>query len=167
MARFSLSQKLRNGIIQIMDDIITEAGKQCKLFYQPKLVDCTNCNLPAIDTYAGNIWTHGGPLRIDQAGCNSCGGTGKIAQEYTENVTLTIDWRPKEFQTATNVANPYGIIVTRGYWSDVPKIKKSTKMRVALPLAAFVEADYVLRGEPFDAFSIIQGRYFIAIWDRV
>lgn len=167
MARFTLSQKLKDAIISVMDDIITEAGKECKLFYQPKLVDCTNCTLPAIDTYAGNIWSHGGPVRVDQMGCNSCGGSGKIAQEYTDTVTLTIDWKPKEFQMNSNVAKPYNTIMTRGNWLDLPKIMKSVKMRVALPLSAFVEADYVLRGEPFDAFSIIQGKYFIAIWDRV
>lgn len=167
MARFDLTQKQRDGLIRVQDDIITKLGKLCKLFYQPKLVDCSNCNLPAIDDYAGNIWTHGGPLRVDQAGCNFCGGTGKIAQEYTENITLTIDWAPKAFKNANNVAIPFAFIGTRGYITDLPKIQKCIKLQVALPLQGYIIAEYALQGEAFDANNVIQGRYFIAYWNRI
>ncbi len=165
---FDLTSYQRQVLKDAFDSVLDLFGKDCKLVYQPKLVDCVGCGGLANSTYSSNTWLHGGPVRVDQLGCDMCGGTGKKAEEYSENIKLTIAWRPEEFGiVAPSVMKPFGLIQTRGKIADMPKVMSCIELQVQLPIHAYMIGRYKLRGEPGDAFSSIQDKYFIALWDRI
>lgn len=164
----ALSDSQRLALREGFDSLIGFFGKTCKLVYKPILVDCTNCNRTAINTYTNTVWSHGGPLRVDQQGCVYCGGTGKKAQEQTDNIVLSIAWLPKDFiQVPAGIVLPAGTIQSRGYLTDLPKVQQAIEMQAQVPIENYTIGRYKLNTEAFDAFGIVQERYFIAFWNRI
>ena len=172
---FEISDEQKAAFKEAFDDILGASlfGKTCKIVYQPKLIDCQCSNL--VTQPNGSHWLHGGPLRIDQQGCSMCGGSGKVAQEYSENIVMSVNWKPVGSTnydilysaSQANIKIPYNIIVTRGFIVDLPKVKRCIQMQIQLPLAAYGLGRYTLRGEPGDSFNAIQDKYFLAVWDRI
>lgn len=153
-----------------LDEMISTVGKVCKLYYHSVNIDCENCvNQTQIGKKSKNAWRHGGPLPFSVQGCPICGGTGKMAQESTENITMVINWDTKSIvkNIAPNVIFPFSIIQTRGYIYDLPKVLKCEDMEVQLPMGHMVAAKYKLINSPTDAFSVIQEKYFLATWERI
>lgn len=158
-----------NALKEGFDSMIGFFGKECKLFYQPKIIDCPDCSKLVNNSYSqGSFGTHGGPQRIDQMGvCFLCGGSGKRQQEYSENITMSCEWNPKGFINAAGISLPTATLRTRGYLFDIIKIKKCIELRLQVPIENYVVGRYKLNSEASDSFNIVQGRYFIAYWDRI
>lgn len=166
----SLDSSQRQALQEGYDSMIAFYGKVCKLIYQPLIVEAGTSTQLADNTYIqGNYWMSG-PMRVDQQGVPMAGGQNMKTQESSENITMTIDWYPKDYLNSniTNIAPiEFNFIKTRGKIVDLPKIQKCIEMHVQIPLNNYIIGRYRLKSGATDAFSIIQEKYFIASWERI
>lgn len=166
MAIFSPTQLKQ--IRDFQDNMLDTFSKPCKVFYLPKMVDCTQCLAPVDSRYSNNTGLHGGPLVTL---CDLCNGTHKIQQEVTDTLVLEIDWSPKlkfrDFRTeAPNVSLPYNYVIVKGYLSDLPKIQQAIEIQLDTN-NLYTNLRYIRTEDAADSFNIIQGRYFTSILKRV
>lgn len=162
------NQKQRQAITKLFDNMLDTFGKECRLFYQPQIISCEYCISPVNTTNFSGSWTHGGPLPLHTTICPFCKGTKTKTVENTEIIKMVCDWEPKAFkQIADNIRIPYGIITAKGRIVDLPKIKVCSKIQVQIPEFNTLIAEYKLNADPTDQFNIIQGRYFIAVLERI
>jgi hypothetical protein len=176
MSIYSLDAADLADVSQILVDMLEQHGKACRLHYLPKMVDCAECSgRVAIGKQTKNVWKHGGPSPMSANVCSSCGGNGKRAQEVTENIKLVVDFNSKENWFGYNkalpknptVTLPYGIIQTRGYIYDLPKVLKCVEMELQLPLQGIVYARYKLLNSPTDYYGVVQDKFFVGTWERI
>ena len=170
MAIFS-SQQL-NAIQSFRDNALKSLSTVCKIWYVSEWITCPNpeClpvgNLPSMT----NIGIHGGPLPTL---CPLCAGNGKIQQEVTDTINLEINWivrlyGQKQKIDAPNTRLPYDYIEVKGFLSDLPKLQKMVELQAIVGDFPVTNARYRLdSGDGFDSFNIIQGRYFMAILERI
>lgn len=167
---FSLDA-VKPTIQQALDDLITELGKDCLLVYPPKWVNCSNCLSSSFGNKSSSSWKSGGPLPFPAGTvCPLCNGSNKVSQEQTESVRMLCAWEPKAFfepLPQVDVRVPYGVIQTKSYLSDAPKIMRADHAVFQTPTTNILRSTYELAGEPVDVSNIIQGRYCVATWKRV
>ncbi len=164
-----LSESQRQAVKTVLDNVIEEFGKDCRLFYQANNVEAPTIRLkPAVSTYADSVMSHGGNIPVHGQGEPLENGANKIAQQTSEVIKMSIDWTPRKYIIPVPTSQlPYGYIQCRGYIGDLPKIQKSINIQVQLPIEPYVTGNYKLLGEATDQFNIIQGIYFIAVLERV
>lgn len=163
MAIFTSSQL--KAISDLFDEMHSSFSKTCKLYFNPKFVTGNQNLLLSDTTYLANVGEHGGPIQSNQ---HNAGGSNLIQEDVTENVDLVIDWTIKDNQRwGAKVTVPFGIIHTRGYLTDLPKIQRCNEMQVDLPIQPIVNARYRWLGDGADIFSIVQGRFFLGYWERI
>lgn len=153
------------------DDILDLFGKPCRLVYPESFISCANCIFDNIGKKSSNKWVTGGPMPFHAGSiCPICNGAGKIATENSATIYMTINWGQTNFNKSApiNVRVPIGgTIETRGYLTDLPKVKKCRSMNILGDISAYGHFNFKLEGEPSDPFQFIPGRYFIANWTRV
>ena len=152
-----------------MDDMLVAWGKQCKLIFPSIQTECVNCVWDSMTRRSMNIYRTGGPIPFGQGNlCSVCGGKGvSFKPEYTENITMILRWNPANFIIKPgNISVPNGFVETDGLISDLPKILQSRVMIAEIPFEPIVRARFILSGEPIDAYSIVQGKCFTALWER-
>jgi hypothetical protein len=172
---FSIDNSTKDVIAQALDDILANTadgglGKTCLLVYPPRLVPCGNC-VP--DPFSGTSSSRpraGAPNKfLPGQTCPMCGGKGNIEQEVSEQLTLKCNWDIRSFIKLIknlDLRVPYSILETKGFMTDLPKVLKANYIVVNLPIAPFIRQRFKMIGEPGDPSNIIQGRYFVAIWER-
>lgn len=166
---FTLTDDIKNIARDAIDDLIDQLGKTCTLVYPPKWVDCANAATDPVGHKGANRWVNGGASQFNPLGvCSLCNGEGKIAQEVTDDVVMLLAWEPSKFfvKSPAYVDVPKGQIQTKGYITDLPKIMKARQMIVQPSLESTIRWRFELAGEPIDPGNIIQGRYFVALWNR-
>lgn len=167
---FTLDTATKAVIQQGLDDLITELGKDCLIVYPPLRVNCVNCVKDPIGNKSSNVWKTGGPLPFPNGGiCPMCNGSFTVAKENSETLHLLCAWEPRNFFYPIrnlDLKVPFGTIQTKGYMSDLPKIKRANYLVFELPIVPIIRQTYVLSGEPGDQSNIIQNRYFVATWER-
>lgn len=151
------------------DDILDLFGKQCKLVYPARFVECVNCAYDPIGKKSSNRWRTGGPMPFHAGSCPMCNGDGRRATENSETIVMTINWTPGRNVTfLTNIRVPIGsIIEARGYLTDVTKIKQCEEMLIVGEMAPYSHYKFKLESEPVDPFQLVSGRYFGVLWKRV
>jgi hypothetical protein len=158
---FETTTAHRNLIADAVYDLINQWGKVCKLFYPPKLVECNNCSRSTYRT--------GGPMPFNFGVCPLCKGSSNIkASETTEDITMLIDIRPKPYILALagiDIRNPDGLILSKGFVKDLPKIKQCNFMQL-MDIDGYGHQRFKLYGEPFDLYNIAQSKYFTAFWKQ-
>ncbi len=168
MAIVYIDDELRSIINQSFDELIETLGKTCRLHFPSIFEDCDNC--------FGNTWKTGGPMPFEQGVCPQCGGTGQRATVNTYDIKMTMDWGGA-FGTNNRVWSsltrqdgtthmPDTLIQTRGYATDLMKVRQAESMTVIEPEHPMMSWNFKLANEPYDYFSITQARYFIAFWKR-
>lgn len=161
MSLISLSTAQRNTIAIAISDVINILGKDCKLYYPPKYIECVNC--------VNGHWKTGGPMYFTMGVCPLCGGAPPPKTvETTQTVKMTLDWNPqKYFKLFPNIdiRDPKNIILSRGYIADMPKVAQADYMVIA-QMEAYKHFKFKLVGEPIDPHSIAQGQFFVAFWER-
>lgn len=168
MARiFEITSDIVNTMRDAVDDMIDQFGKQCRLVYPPAFSACVNCVYDPIGQKSSNRYLHGGPIPFDVGNCPMCNGNGQRADTVTENITMILYWNPKDWvKVAPNVRLPDGALQTKGYATDIPKIKRCIEMVAQVPMEGYMHMRYRLLGEPFDPYNIVPNRYFVANWER-
>jgi hypothetical protein len=167
---FTLTDDVRLIAQNAIDDLIDQLGKDCRLIYPPDWQQCANCIYDSIGEKSSNIWITGGPIPFDAGStCPMCGGVGRRAIEKTANIRMLVQAEPSKWwvKPPFNVQVPTGMIQTKGYMSDVPRLLQSRKMIFQTDIEGIMRMRYELVGEPIDQGNIIQGRYFVALWQRV
>lgn len=167
---FTLTQDIRNITQAALDDLLNELGKTCTLIYPPIMENCVNCVFDSIGNKSANRWMNGGPFPFPEGGiCPSCGGSGLRAEEYSEDILMSVISQPSKFwvKPPANVQIPAGTIQTKGFLTDLEKVQRARKMILQPEISHLVKYTYVLRGEPVDISNIVPGRYFYCMWERV
>ncbi len=153
---------IRQIIQGVQDDFIDLWGKNCRIVYPPKLVECVNC--------ANGTWKNGGPMPFTYGLCPLCNSkSGYAAQEVSTTIKVLVAWRANQWIYPVKnleIRVPNNYIETKGYYTDVPKIKNAEYMVVLSP-DGFAHYQFKLAGEPIDPGSISQGRYFVCPWTRI
>jgi len=167
---FTLDADVKNIIRDAIDDLILELGKDCLLVYPPKMTLCVNCVSDPIGHKPSNRWKNGGPMRFPLGSlCPLCNGEGRRAEEVTETLRFLCEWDPKKFLKpvqGVDLRVPYGMCQTKGYLTDLPKVLRCDHMILQNNISGVLRLKYKLAGEPGDYSNIIQGRYFVATWER-
>lgn len=165
---FTLTSDIKSIVTDALDDIITELGKDCRLYYPATMSDCPNCEYDSMAGKSANRYTVGGPIPFEEnTMCPVCAGVGELATEATEVIRMLCRWNPKEFLVyAGNIRVPYSVVETKCHLIHLPKIKQATHMIVQLPIEGYQHYSFKLASEPVDKGNIIQGRYCVAAWER-
>jgi hypothetical protein len=166
---FTLTTDIKTVTSQALDDLMTELGKNCQLIYPPKWAACVNCVFDPIGQKSSNRWVNGGPAPFPEGSvCPVCNGAGQRAEETTETIKMLVRSEPAHFwvKAPPGVNVPAGLIQTKGFFTDMPKVLQAQQMVVQPELQAIIRYRYTLVGEPLDIGNIIQGRYFVAMWQR-
>lgn len=167
---FTLSADVKKIAQDAIDDLIDQLGKDCLLIYPPLPEPCNNCILDPIGNKSSNYWVSGGPIPFPNGGiCPSCNGSGYHFTETTKAIKLLIANSPSEWfvKTPSNIQVPDGTIQTKGYVTDLPDVLQSRKLIVQVGLQPIIRYVYDLKGEPIDQGNIVQGRYWVGMWQRV
>jgi hypothetical protein len=157
---FTLTPAIKSVTQQALEDLITELGKNCKLFYPPTQETC-GC--------AGNVWLTGGPAPPgDVTTCPLCGGSGFRAKEVSETLKMGVAVHPKDFwkKPPPNIQIPDGTIQTKGYLTDLPKLRAAERMQLQPELDAVARWMYVRDDDPVDVSNIVQGVFVVLQWKR-
>lgn len=157
-----------------IDTIIQILGKPCRLVYPPLTVACNNCGFDSIGKRSTGTYIEGGPQPFPRGqNCPLCGGKYWIEQQQTDSITMLISFNPKEWASAglsipesVNIRVPGGSAMSKGFLTDLPKIRRAKEVFLATNVEAYTRLRYTLAGEPLDVSNIVQGRYFVAFWNR-
>lgn len=156
----------------IFDDMLTTFGSPCKVVYTTTETVCPNCIINPRTGESTNRYKSGGPVPFSAGEvCPVCDGTGKIpGTEQTATLTMVIDWIPKPWMNIDATTNnliriPAGMVSTRGFIADLPKIIQASYVILdsTNPLLA---NEYQLYGQPYITGAITGDRYFIAVWKK-
>lgn len=168
---FTLTPSIKAVIQDALDDLITELGKNCVLYYTGKATPCTNCCWDPIGQSGGLIWKDGGPEPFPNGTiCPMCNGKSMRYVETSESVKMLCAWEPKNFWNPIpnlDIRVPFSYVQTKGYFTDLPKINKANWMLFESAVEGLQRMKYTLLKSPGDQSNIIQGRYFIATWQQV
>ncbi len=165
---FTITEEIRDIARDGIDDMIDQLGKDCKLVYPSVKTDCPNCVFDPTTNRSTGRYKTGGPRPFPNGTiCPVCRGAGRLDSTETDIIRMLCKWNPKEFiPLAGSLQLPNSIVRTKGYITDLPKVLRSKKMILQLPIEPYIRYTFDLQGEPIDAGNIVQGRYFIAIWKR-
>lgn len=163
---FEISDDIRASAEEGFNDLIDQLGKVCRLYFPPIFVECTNCNFDPIGNKSSNVYKHGGPMPFHAMDCPMCNGQGKKPSENYVDITMTANVTAKPFSMAANVRYPDGLVETRGYIASLPQVLRCDYMICATLIEPYRRYRYKLYGEPIDPFSIVPGKYFVALWQR-
>ncbi len=154
------------AIREIMDEMLDDWSKPCKIWYRPILEDCEAC-LNMVDDGLGVGGLFGGPMANL---CPFCNGSGKREKEVTDTINLEIDYTNKfnrnNWINLEEVKRPYEIINVKGYLTELPKLQKSIEVQVNIPAFPHTDSRYVLMGDADSSFAVVQERYFLATLKR-
>lgn len=175
---FTISSQVRTTSQAAFDAMISQWGKNCSLITVTSS-ECPNCWFDKGNNKSSNRYKTGGPISFNFGICPYCKGLGKSETETTVVIKmLTFDMKSKNFDMlAKNFKDlrvEGGVLVTKGYYSDIPKIMKAHKMRVdsgtgelQTSVTGIKFYEYKLMAPPMDINSMIQGRYFICAWEQL
>lgn len=165
---FTITNDIRQIASDAIDDLINQLGKPCRLYYPPKIVNCPNCTPDTIGHKSLTIYKSGGPVPFSFGACPICQGSQQQRFDVqTEIVTLLCAISPKDwFIKMPNIRVPDGMMQTKGYLRDAPKIQRCENMVVETQIEGYKRMIWQLQSDIFDVGNIIQGRYFVALWRR-
>jgi len=168
---FSLDPKVTQTMEFALNDLILYLGKDCKIFYPPKITLCTNCVRDTIGNKSKNIYLHGGPMPFPQNTiCPMCGGTGSSKEDAVfEIIHVIVHWNTKKYMNVKldNVRLAQGTIKIKGHIADLPKIQRMDYFVPHVDIDAYGHYKFRLAAEPISQGNIVQGKFFTALLDRI
>lgn len=168
---FTLTGNIKTVIQDALDDLITELGKNCRIVYPPRWLPCNNCVWDTVTQRATNVWKTGGPMQFPNGtACPVCGGHGQRSEEVSKVIKFLCEWEPKKFFLPIpnlQVRAPFAMVQTKGFMEYLPDVQNSDYMIFQSDLENIQRMKFKLVSEGWDRSNIIQGRYFVATWERV
>lgn len=170
---FQLSAAVLGITSNAIDSLIAQLGKPCRLIYPPIMEPCPQgCPVPVGTKQATDIWRTGTSVRPGNVNiCSLCGGNGQMAVPQTETITLLCNfdvkpWDNFDVPAQTDFRRPAGLCITKGFITDLPKVKRAINAVLATNVEPYLRYSYQLHGEPIDNSNIVQGRYMSCLWIR-
>jgi hypothetical protein len=162
----------------IFDDMLEFYGKPCKLIYQGREQPCPNCIIDPRTRESTNLYKTGGPIPFPKGQhCPVCDGKGRLVGTGSSDlIKMTIEWNPKPWMNIGLTSGggnegdrlvrlPAGIVLSRGYIKDLPKILKADYCVLDIT-NPFSDNKFKLNGEPWVLGAFVKNRYFGAVWER-
>jgi len=172
---FDIPECIRQLAQDGFDDIINEFGKLCTLEFKEIWQECTNCVFDFNTKRSANRYVDGGPYPFPNGSlCPLCGGQGQLkAVRPTETITMCVEADTTEWARygLPEIRSPKGVLLSKGFIQDLPKVRSCVSMTVdsqsrQASVAGYGKYKYKLASEPLDIGTIVQGRYFMALWER-
>jgi hypothetical protein len=166
---FSIPSEFLDEHEWIADAIIDgETGHDCTIYYPSKPTECDNCLLDPRTRRSTNIYKAGGPIPFENyTVCPRCGGAGRSQVQTSENIKLRIYWEPKDWiDIGVKFDVAFGICMTIGYMSDLPKIEKAETILLNADLQGIRRWTCKRAGEAVP-HGFRQERYFIQYMERI
>lgn len=157
-----------------LDSIMTNLeGRKCVLYFPPiptPVSGTQSINPPIGSDISQNIWSAGMPQPMfSQQGFDPyANGTPYVEIEQSETITMIVYPNPGKFSHIFPMGERKadGLIVTRGFVTDLNKVLNCTRMETMIELGTD-HYKYKLEGEPTFPSTIIQNRWFYAMWRRL
>jgi len=152
--------------------LIHQLGKWCQLVYESGNTVCNNCQFDPVTQRSSGIYNGVGPRPFRGGRCPVCKGSGFLPGTGTtvETVQLLMDWQPKPWQffnpQDTQVRIPQGMVSTKGFAADLPRILQAKYLIVDYLNAEFQNNRFVRWGEPFLTGNIVKSKFFLCFWTR-
>lgn len=129
-----------------IEEVIRANLTPARLIYpKTKWIDCPNCGS---DIYSNspNPYLRG----QTSTACATCGGTGKIAQDATEDITIAVVFNYKKFNNIVNglVVTPNADAYTLSSNALIGKLKTCGSIVFNTGLEKYNKHEYVRDGEP-------------------
>ena len=163
---------LPSGIFTIyqeaVDMFINDFGHNCTLLYHPKKTQCVNCVYNPIGKVSANRYLAGGPMPFAAGGiCPVCNGTGFNEVAQSDIVKLNIYWKPRDWiKAGIPIDIPDGMIQTRGFLADWPKLDRAIELQVHNDIANFRISRFTRQGELIP-HGLGQDKYVLGFWRRI
>lgn len=168
---FTLTPAIKKVIQNALDDLITELGKPCRLYYPGKVVPCPNCVFDSTNQRGGLTFKNGGSVPFPNGTiCPVCNGKDLKISQTSEVINMLCAWEPKNFWhpiPSLDIRVPFSLVQTKGYLIDLPKLVKCDYMIFDVDIEGYVSQKFKLVSMPGDRSNIIQGRYFVCTWEQV
>ena len=163
----NIPDSLFNKYNDVVDVMISRFGVKCTLVYPPKRERCGNCITQTMGRRSANVYRPGGPVPFSRGMiCPLCGGNGFRDIENTEEITLRVYWRMKDWiDVGFQVDVQDGFIQTIGYMSDLPKINKAKEIIVNKDIQKYETLRFSRASEGFPQ-GFKQNRFVVCHWKR-
>ncbi len=150
------------------DAMIGSFGVACQLVYPEKRTRCSNCITNTMGGRSSSVYRAGGPVSFPRGmPCPWCNGKGYFSSESTEDITLRLYWRTKDWiDVGFQVDVPANYIQTIGYIKDLPKINKAKQLITNKEIRGYETFRFQRVGEGYP-HGFKQNRYVINFWERV
>lgn len=170
----TLPPGVQASIQNVLDSIMNNIeGRSCTLFFPPTPIPISgnqSMGTPIGTDISSNVWSAGMPLPINsQQSFGTYAGGNNIAQiEQTGSITMVIYPNPNKFNDVFPIGERHeeGLIITRGYASDLQKVLNCTRMQTFIEVG-MDHYQYKLAGEPVFMGTLIPSRYFYALWEQL
>lgn len=152
----------------IADSFVTDFGRPCRLIYPSLQQPCQNCITDPISHRSSNVYKTGGPSPFPQGSiCPWCNGVGYFVTESSDNVTLRVYWKPKDFQRlGISLEKADSIIRVRGFLSDLPKLQRCQYLEVDSSIENYGVSRFKRFGEMVP-YGLGVERYCLGYWEKV
>lgn len=172
MSTFNISfaPGIQSAIQSVLDRVTNLEARPCTLYFPPLPVAISGgqtFNAPVGTDITNDTWAAGMPLPLhsQQPYANA---TNIAEVETSETIQMVIYPNPTKFNDVFPIGErkEEGLIVTRGYTSDLDKILNAVRMETFLE-AGTNHYKYKLEGEPIFMGTLVKTRYFYALWSRI
>lgn len=167
---FELPKHFVDDGLLALTDAFDAISKPCTLILPPVYKDCVNCSSAYGSSFLTSRYTHGGPMPFSEgAACPMCNGSGQHAESEELTINLVIHYKPKEFAKylPENFVIPEGSVVVKGKIADLKNMLASRKIVLQNTMENYINYAYEMSGEPFDMNSLIQNKFWYALFKRV
>lgn len=159
-----------NAIDALLEN--TACTVPCRLIYGDTLwTDCENCIFDAIGNKSSNRYAAGGPIPFSFGICPVCFGIGRIPDEQTASVNLSIIWDYREWISFAGVdAKTLSI---DGYCQSISKmtttikdIKRCKEMIINTDIEQYVHHRFSRQGEP-NPIGFGRDDFIVTMWKAI
>lgn len=167
----SIPSTVLSSIQTALDQTMALQEQDVVLYFPPTLQAISgSINVPAGTDWTNSVWSAGmpQPLHSQQQNNPYASQDGFMSIETTGTIRMVIYPNPTKFNNIFPPGNRLqdGMIVTRGYVSDLPSVLNATRMETYLQ-AGTNHYKYKLEGDPVMPGTIIPNRYFYSLWGRL
>lgn len=152
---------------EAISHVIESLAPTSTLLYPPRRTKCVNCVLDTIGNRSSNIYQSGGPAPFANGTiCPLCYGAGYKETQNSRTIKMLCYYTPKDIEKIAGVGVPKGIVMTKGYMSDLPDIMSASEVLINSQLQPYIQERYKIWKE-----QVPQGfknNYFVlCFWERI
>ncbi len=144
----------------------------CRLIYgNTKFTDCSNCIISPVGGRSSNRYQSGGPAPFSFGQCPVCFGLGKIPDEQTEVVNLSVIWDYRDWISFAGVdaktLSKEGFVQTISSLSDtLVNIKRAKSLIIDTDIEKYVHHRFDRHGEP-NPIGLGADTYIVTMWKSI